>query len=276
MTDAPHIVVCVPAAEQSFGDRIASPLTKRGLRVSVLNDVPPLHQAQQVAAICLVVGSYAQDRALIDGTAEVAAKAQRPFFPLLLRGEEGLPATITQTQWSDFTQHFWTGYLELLLALDMEHLSRWPYDPALFDGAVVLARTQNGLPHPDWQVYRAMLGRISRGRFTAKTALACVLVIIPTVLAWVINPANWLLYLLAGGLFFVAAGNNTRFRLFSYLKDGPIIVRRGGIGIHRRFAGCNRGKSGGRNCRCRRCWRLCEWLRTRDCTGGTRAGMSTD
>lgn len=219
MTEAPHIVVCVPAKEQSFSDRIVHLLTARGLRVSLVNVASQLELEPPFAAVCVVLGSRAEDGELVEAAIDAATEAQRPLFPLLLRGKHDL---LEKTQWSDFTQSFWTGWRDLVLALDMEGLSFWPPDRPFYDGEVVLARAQNGLTPPNWQIYRGF-ARLQR-RITVKTLLMCVSVIILSLLALLINPVNWLAYIVAGGFFLLLAADVSRWRLWGYMKEGPTIV----------------------------------------------------
>jgi TIR domain len=218
MSTAPHIVVCVPATEQAFGARVAQLLTKRGLRVTRVSAAPQIQQVLPCAAICVALGANADDEALVDA----AIEAHCPIFPLLLRSGHSLPSVLEQTQWSDFRQNFWSGWRDLLLALDVERLSRWPPDREIYDADLVLARAQNGLTPPDWQVYRGF-AHLQR-RFTMKTLLACLAVIILSLPAWLITPGYWIAYLVAGGFFLLGAADSSRFRLWSYLKNGPMIV----------------------------------------------------
>ena len=119
---APHILVCLPVAQHSLGARIAQRLTPRGLRVSLVSDTAQLQQQTAFAAICIGIASRRHGASLVTAAIAAATAAQRPLFPLLLHHERDVPPSLKDTQWSDFSQSFDSGWRELLLALDMEHL----------------------------------------------------------------------------------------------------------------------------------------------------------
>ncbi len=146
MDDAPCIVVCLSKAEQTLGTQIKQKLASRGLRVTLVSDAAQLPHQMPFAAICIGVASRMPDPALTDASIAFAMAARRPILPLLLGAERDVPVSLKDMQWSDFTHSFESGWRDLLLALDVEGLSRWPHDPTEFvDAELTFARARNGL-----------------------------------------------------------------------------------------------------------------------------------
>ncbi len=227
MTDAPHIIVCLPTTEQTLGARIAEGLVARGLRISLVSDNSQLQRLSPFAAICIGITEQKQYVSLVNKAIAVATTAQRPILPLLIYKRRELPNALRDLQWSDFTRSFDFGWRELLLALDMEGLSHWPNDPSLFDPDVVLVRAQNGLTPPDWQVYR----RHSRSYriVTRETFTAAALVMIISFLAFVIDQFQRAyyesgVYLVFGVIFAISFFRAYRTKIWQVVKYGPLIV----------------------------------------------------
>lgn len=222
MEETPHIIICLPISEQEFGMKVARLLTSRGLQVSLINTPEQLSLHRSFAAICVVIGSSSIKTQLVDAAIAAASTAQRPIMPLLRGSERDMPMSLRETQWSDFSRDFLAGYRELLLALDMQRMSRWPYDTSIFDAEVTLARARNGLTLPNWTVYRGFV-REER-HVTPATLLAFGAVLFITLVVWLYQPANWWFYILVGSIGAYASFHDYRDRVYRTAKDGPIIV----------------------------------------------------
>jgi hypothetical protein len=201
---------------------VARLLTSRGLHVSLVNTPEQLSLHRSFAAICVVIRPSSINTQLVDAAIAAASTAQRPIMPLLRGSERDMSPSLQETQWSDFSHDFLAGYRELLLTLDMQRMSRWPYDSSIFDVDVTLARAQNGLTPRDWTVYRSFL-REER-RITRTTLLAVGTVLIITLVVWLYQPANWWFYILVGGLGVYVSFHDYRDRVYPTARNGPIIV----------------------------------------------------
>lgn len=223
MPDVPHIIICLPKSQQKLGAQIAQGLTARGLHVSLVDNVAALQHLQPFAAIC--IGITRQKH--LEEAVAAATTAQRPILPLLVHKGREMPPALRELQWSDFTRSFEFGWRELLLALDMEGLSHWPHDESKFDPDVVLARAQNGLTPPDWQVYR----RFSRSKSspTRYTFAASAGVLITSFLAFMIALSRGTgdesaVYLVFGVILAFGFYLGFQSRSWRVEKYGPLIV----------------------------------------------------
>lgn len=222
MADAPCIVVCLPTSEQPLGARLAQALTARGFRVALVSDIAQFQQVPPFAALCVGITSQMQFIPLRETAIAEARRAQRPIFPLRLRDrdrDESL--ALQEAQWSDFTQGFPLGWQQLLLALDMEQMSRWPYDSSSFDEEVVLVRGQNGLTPPDWQVFRRH-SRFHRA-VTRESFAAAAFVMVVSFIAFVIGHFEEV-YLQFGIVLAVLYFRAYRSETWEIVKYGPMIA----------------------------------------------------
>lgn len=227
MADAPRIIVCLPETERQLGAQIVQGLTARGLRVLLASDAAQLQHPPAFSALCVGITARKQHASLVEAAIIIAKEVQRPILPLRIDVQGDVPLALQETQWSDFTQGFALGWHALLLALDMEGLSRWPYESSTFDPDVILVRAQNGLTRPDWQVYRRpsrFYRSITRESF-AGAALVIVLSLLALIIDWTVKIDQYGdIYLSVGVVLAVLFLRAYRDSTSEITKYGPLIV----------------------------------------------------
>lgn len=157
---APILYFCGTEGDAEFVASLARQLQLRGLTVVAGGEMrqrPDVEALLERCAVCFVVVSPASAASPIVHRQYQRALAQgKPVIPLMAAAGDALPPELAARQWIDFGQSAFTGWLDLVMTLDLMGLARFPEPQISFlDWDLALARAYRGRMPYGWHAYRA-------------------------------------------------------------------------------------------------------------------------
>lgn len=157
---APMLYFSGTTGDVDFVAGLAKQLQLRGLSVVAGRELSARPDCDALlgrsAVCCVVVSPPSVASPTVRAEYQTALSQGKPVIPLIAHSRGDLSPELAARQWIDFSQSAFTGWLDLVMTLDLMGLARFPTPQIAFlDWDLALARAYRGRMPYGWRAYRA-------------------------------------------------------------------------------------------------------------------------